>query len=54
MPTFFLAETLKYFYLTFSHHQGVFDFDDHVFNTEAHQFRRSAFEKDKAKIYLGY
>ncbi len=54
MPTFFLAETLKYFYLTFSHHQGVFDFDDHVFNTEAHQFKRSAFDKTKAKEYLGY
>ena len=54
MPTFFFAETLKYFYLTFSDHQGIFDFDDHVFNTEAHQFKRSAFDQAKAKIYLGY
>ena len=32
MPTFFFAETLKYFYLTFSHNQTEFNFDDYIFN----------------------
>jgi mannosidase alpha-like ER degradation enhancer 1/mannosidase alpha-like ER degradation enhancer 2 len=54
MPTFFFAETLKYFYLTFSHHQKQFDFDDHIFNTEAHPFTRSTFDKQKAKTRLGF
>lgn len=54
MPTFFLAETLKYLYLTFSCDNGTFDFDDHVFNTEAHQFRRSKFDKEEAKKRLGF
>jgi len=53
MPTFFFAETLKYLYLTFSHHQNNFNFDDHVFNTEAHQFTRSKFKKEEAKTRLG-
>lgn len=54
MPTFFFAETLKYFYLTFSQHQVKFNFDDYIFNTEAHPFKRSAFDKDEAKLRLGY
>ncbi len=53
MPTFFFAETLKYFYLTFSHHQNTFSFDDYIFNTEAHQFRRDHFDKEIAKQRLG-
>lgn len=53
MPTFFFAETLKYFYLTFSHHQNKFNFDDYVFNTEAHQFRKDHFDKELAKERLG-
>lgn len=53
MPTFFFAETLKYFYLTFSNHQNIFNFDDYVFNTEAHQFNRNHFDKELAKIRLG-
>ncbi|MCB0492443.1 MAG: glycoside hydrolase family 47 protein [Cyclobacteriaceae bacterium] len=53
MPTFFFAETLKYFYLTFSHHQGNFNFDEYLFNTEAHQFKRSNFEKEEVKTRLG-
>ncbi len=53
MPTFFFAETLKYFYLTFSHHQGNFDFDDYVFNTEAHPFKKSNFNKEEIKTSLG-
>lgn len=54
MPTFFFAETLKYLYLTFSYQQGSFNFDDYVFNTEAHPFNRNTFEKDKAKLYLNF
>ena len=53
MPTFFFAETLKYFYLTFSHHHGKFNFDDYVFNTEAHPFKRSDFNTDEARVGLG-
>lgn len=54
MPTFFFAETLKYFYLTFSRHQRMFYFDDYVFSTEAHQFKRSNFEYLIAKDRLRY
>ena len=37
MESFWLAETLKYFYLIFSE-AGVISLDDYVFNTEAHPF----------------
>jgi mannosidase alpha-like ER degradation enhancer 2 len=37
MPSFFLAETLKYLYLLFA--PEALDFDAVVFNTEAHPFR---------------
>ena len=39
MESFWLAETLKYFYLLFSSPSTI-DLDDWVFNTEAHPFRR--------------
>ena len=39
MPSYFLAETLKYLYLLFAP-EGTLDFDKVVFNTEAHPFRR--------------
>jgi hypothetical protein len=39
MPSYFLAETLKYFYLLFS--EEPWDFDKAVFNTEAHPLRRT-------------
>ena len=39
MPSYFLAETLKYFYLLFS--EEPVDFDRAVFNTEAHSLRRT-------------
>jgi mannosidase alpha-like ER degradation enhancer 2 len=39
MPSYFLAETLKYFYLLFS--EEPVDFDKLVFNTEAHPLRRT-------------
>lgn len=38
MESFWLAETLKYFYLIFSHPEHI-SLDDFVFNTEAHPFR---------------
>ncbi|KAE8828464.1 hypothetical protein PTNB85_07652 [Pyrenophora teres f. teres] len=38
MESFWLAETLKYFYLIFCDHD-VISLDDFVFNTEAHPFR---------------
>ena len=40
MPSYFLAETLKYLYLLFSPVDAV-DFDRIVFNTEAHPLRRT-------------
>ena len=39
MESFWTAETLKYFYLTFSEPNFI-SLDDYVFNTEAHPFRR--------------
>ncbi len=44
MPTYFLAETLKYLYLTFSPDQ-TYNFNDYVFSTEAHPFKKSLFGK---------
>lgn len=37
--SFWMAETLKYFYLIFSE-PGVVSLDEYVFNTEAHPLRR--------------
>lgn len=39
MESFWLAETLKYFYLIFSEHDKI-SLDEWVFNTEAHPFKR--------------
>jgi mannosidase alpha-like ER degradation enhancer 2 len=39
MPSYFLAETLKYLYLLFAP-DGTLDLDKVVFNTEAHPLRR--------------
>lgn len=36
MESFFLSETLKYFYLLFSDNQNQYSLDKYVFNTEAH------------------
>ena len=52
LATYVFAETLKYFYIAFS--QGAFDFDAHVFNTEAHTFKKSDFDPQEAKNRLGY
>jgi mannosidase alpha-like ER degradation enhancer 2 len=40
MESFFLAETLKYAYLLFAE-EGTLNFDEVIFNTEAHPLRRS-------------
>ncbi len=53
MPTFFLAETLKYLYLTFIEETGDFNLDDYVFNTEAHPFKKDSFDKEEIKLRLG-
>jgi len=52
LATYFYAETLKYFYLT-AVDKKDFNFNDYIFNTEAHPFKRSNFDKEKATIYLG-
>lgn len=39
MESFWMAETLKYFYLTFSEPDYI-SLDEWVFNTEAHPFKR--------------
>ncbi|MCT4644931.1 MAG: glycoside hydrolase family 47 protein [Carboxylicivirga sp.] len=52
MPTFFFAETMKYLYLTFTMHDKSFVLDDYIFNTEAHPFKKSSFDKTKAKERL--
>jgi hypothetical protein len=52
MATYFLAETLKYLYLAFLDNPDV-NPSDYVFNTEAHNFKKAAIEKDKIRIYLG-
>lgn len=54
MPTFFFAETLKYLFLVFSEGHGTFNLDDHVFNTEAHPFRRSTLSPEVMRARLGY
>lgn len=36
MESFFLGETLKYFYLLFSDDSSLISLDEYVFNTEAH------------------
>jgi len=53
LATFFFAETLKYLYLVFSE-KDIFDFDNHIFTTEAHAFKLSQFSKAEAKKRLGF
>lgn len=52
METFFIAETLKYCFLTFDQGNPVSP-QDFVFNTEAHPFRKSNFERTKVAKNLG-
>ncbi|MEI7827500.1 MAG: glycoside hydrolase family 47 protein, partial [Euryarchaeota archaeon] len=44
MESYFLAETMKYFYLLFAPSQA-FDFEKAVFNTEAHPIWKKSSEK---------
>lgn len=52
LATYFYAETLKYFYLA-AVNENTFNFNNYVFNTEAHPFKKSNFNHEKAKTYLG-
>ena len=52
METFFIAETLKYCFLTFDENCSV-NLDDYVFSTEAHPFKKSHFERSKIEKNLG-
>jgi hypothetical protein len=54
MATYFFAETLKYLFLTFSYHENQFPFDDYIFSTEAHPFKRSHFNNPETPTYLGF
>lgn len=53
MATYFFAETLKYFYLLFGDN-GNFNFDDYIFTTEAHPFRKDQFKPEEVKARLGF
>lgn len=53
MPTFFFAETLKYFYLTFSNKTNDYKFNDYLYNTEAHPFKKSNFKDPETIKNLG-
>ena len=53
LATYFYAETMKYFYLAFAGKQAL-DFNQHIFNTEAHPFKKASFDAVKAKEYLGF
>jgi len=52
METFFIAETMKYFYLVFSSNPSV-NPDDYVFSTEAHPFKKGNFKAEKINRRLG-
>ncbi|MEM6722323.1 MAG: glycoside hydrolase family 47 protein [Bacteroidota bacterium] len=52
LATYFYAETLKYFYLAKANKE-TFNFNDYVFNTEAHPFKKSNFNRKNLKEYLG-
>jgi hypothetical protein len=53
MATFFLAETLKYLYLTFAD-DAAFGFDQHIFNTEAHPYDMRQLKPDEIGRRLGF
>jgi hypothetical protein len=52
MATYFLAETLKYFYLVFLDNPDV-NPTDYVFSTEAHNFKKEDFIPEEIKKRLG-
>jgi hypothetical protein len=53
MATFFLAETLKYLYLTFAP-DSTFGFKNHVFNTEAHPYNTGNIDTNLTGRRLGF
>ncbi len=53
METFFIAENMKYFYLTFSKNPPV-NPEEYVFNTEAHPFKKSNFKATEVNKRLGF
>lgn len=53
LETFFIAETMKYMYLPFWG-ENQFRFDDYVFTTEAHPFRKAQFTRTESKKRLGF
>jgi len=53
METFFIAETMKYLWLTFVGDAG-FDPDQYVFSTEAQPFRRADFDRAEARVRLSF
>ena len=52
MSTFFIAETMKYFYLVFAQDSGI-NPRDWVFSTEAHPFKKADFKADSIRTGLG-
>jgi hypothetical protein len=52
MATYFIAETLKYFYLIFQDNPVV-NIDDYVFSTEAHNFKKENFIQEELIKRLG-
>ena len=53
LETFFIAETMKYMYLPFWG-EAKFRFDEYVFTTEAHPFRKARFTRTESKKWLGF
>ena len=53
LATFFFAETMKYFYLSFTT-ESEYNLNNYVFTTEAHPFKISNFDKQIAKTRLGF
>jgi hypothetical protein len=51
MATFFLAETMKYFYLAFAD-QEMYNLETAVFSTEAHPCMKAAMDQEKIRKHL--
>jgi hypothetical protein len=53
LPTFFFAETMKYFYLLFGGNPSV-NIHTYVFNTEANPFKIADFDSSEVRTRLGF
>ncbi|KIO22861.1 glycoside hydrolase family 47 protein [Tulasnella calospora MUT 4182] len=51
MPSYFLAETLKYLWLLFRDNDNRYDLDKIVFNTEAHPLPVFKWRKDEIEQF---